>query len=180
MKTFFAALIVLTVLFVGYIWYAGQATAPGGKTYTNTSYGISFAYPDTYVLEEREVGNAERYHYAITLMDRVASRNIPQNGEGPTSITVDIFQNDLDKLLAEAWVKGNNNSNFKLSPDGLLTSTTVADEEALRYTWDGLYRGESVVLSHKDTIIMLSVQWISEEDQIVDDFARVLSSVNLQ
>ena len=177
MKTFFGALIILAILFAGYFLYTGQATEPdGGKTYANASYGISFAYPDTYVLEEREVGNAERYHFAITLMDRIASENIPQNGEGPTSITIDIFQNNLDKLSTEAWVKGNSNSNFKLSADGLLTSTTVAGREALHYTWDGLYRGESTVFAHKDNIVMLSVTYLSPTDTIVSNFANVLAS----
>src|SRR3989344_2692375 len=151
----------------------------GSVLYRNPTYSISFQYPDRYELREREAGTQERYHYSITLIDKEAFPEIPQNGEGPPAITVDIFQNNLDTLLIEQWVHGTNDSNFKLSPDDALTSTTVAGVPALSYTWDGLYLGRSVVLSHKDNIVVLSVQWLTEEDAIIEDSAKVLASLKL-
>lgn len=171
---------LLIVLVGGFLWYKGQSPKVSDvETYANTTYGISFEYPGTYALQEREVGNAQRYHQALTLIDKEALANIPQNGEGPPAINVDIFQNNLDKLSIERWVRGSNNSNFKLSPDGTLTSGTVAGAPSLSYLWDGLYRGRSVVLSHKGNIIMLSVQWLTEEDAIIEDFADMLASFRL-
>lgn len=154
------------------------------EMYENAIYDISFAYPSTYALQEREVGDGHRYHYSITLIDKETLANVPQNGEGPPSITIDIFQNNLDKLSIEDWVRGTSFSNFKLSPDGRLASSTVANAPALSYTWDGLYRGESVVFAHpgaagKDNIIMLSVTSLTHEDSIRSNFAMLLASISL-
>ena len=177
-------ILVLVLLIGGSVWYMNRTSvAPsveeGNVLYTNPTYNISFQYPDRYELREREVGTQERYHYSVTLIDKEAFPEIPQNGEGPPVIAVDVFQNDLDTLLIEQWVHGTNDSNFKLSPDDALTSTTVAGAPALSYTWDGLYRGKSVVLSHRDSIIVLSVQWLTEEDAIIKDFADLLTSLEL-
>lgn len=150
-------------------------------TYESAQYGISFRYPDTYVLTERDMeGSAQRRHHVITLMDKVAAANIPENGEGPTSITVEIFQNDLDKQDVEQWVKGTNNSNFKLSPDGTLSEGQVAGSPSVSYTWDGLYRGESTVFAHSQNIVMASVTYLTPSDQIRADFAAILASIALK
>jgi len=179
---------ILLVLAVGgYLYFADTAVAPTGEPnieemmqqYQNTTYGISLAYPNTYALQEREVGNGERAHYSITLIDKVALANAPQNGEGPPAITIDIFQNDIDQLLINEWVQGSSFSNFKLSPDGVLASTTLAGAPALTYTWDGLYRGKSFVAAHKGNIVMVSGQFLAAEDEIVSDFNAVVSSLKL-
>lgn len=147
------------------------------EQYVNHTYGISFEYPNTYQLREIEVGNAERAHYSITLADTEALRNLPEAGEGPPTITVDIFQNDIDKLSVDTWLKNSNNSNFKLSPDDVIEPTTLGGASALSYTWDGLYRGKSIVATHRDAIIMVSGQFLSAEDQIVKDYEQIVSSL---
>lgn len=147
------------------------------EQYVNETYGISFEYPNTYQLREIEVGNAERAHYSITLADAEALRNLPEAGEGPPSITVDIFQNDIDGLSVDMWLKNSNNSNFKLSPDDVIEPATLGGEPALSYTWDGLYRGKSTVATHRDSIIMVSGQFMTPEDQIVKDYEQVISSL---
>ncbi len=147
--------------------------------YTNVEHGISFTYPDTYILNEMEVGNGERWHYNITLIDKEAAANVPQNGEGPISITIDIFQNNLDKLTIAEWVNNVSYSNFKLILGGALTSITLADKEALAYTWDGLYRGDSIVFEHDGNIVMLSVTYLSPEDDIISDFVNIALSLEL-
>lgn len=175
-------IVLLAVLLVGgYLWQnRGTKEVPiveeTTQVYTSTSYGFSFTYPNTYVLEERELGSGERFHHNITLIDREAGANIPQNGEGPPSITIDVIQNDIDGLSVTEWVNNDSRSNFKLSPDSVLASTTVADREAVRYTWDGLYRGESVVFEHNGSIIMVSVSLFEPADTIRSNFAEILSS----
>ena len=181
MKALVVILLVLVALGGGYFWYTGQPSGTSGDvaTYTNAGYGISFTYPNTYALQEREVGNAERYHYAIVLTDKKALANIPQNGEGPTAIVMDVFQNSLDQLSVEEWIRGSNSSNFKLSPNDVLTPKTVAGAPAFSYVVDGLYRNDVVVFAHKGNIVMLSVSYFSSQDQIRADFAGVLSSVSV-
>ena len=182
MKMIPSALVFLIILGVGvYVFMSEpwQRPAPPSSTYANSVYGISFSYPAGCVLDEREAGNGERSRYVITLISGEALANIPQDGEGPPAITIDIFQNNLDKQKVEEWIRGNSFSNFKLSPDDALASTTVAGRDAYAYTWDGLYRGESTVFAHKDNIIMASVTYLSPEDAIRPDFFQILASLAL-
>jgi hypothetical protein len=67
-------------------------------------------------------------------------------------------------------------SNFQLSPDGVLTETSLAGEEALAYGWDGLYRGNSIALSRGENVYVLSVTYLETSDQIRADFAGVAAS----
>jgi len=161
---------------------ADRDTAPEGalKIYSSDALGISFQYPSNYILKERNTGNAEREAYAITLMDKDDVANIPVGGEGPTAITVDFFQNNVDNLTPEQWIQNTQDSNYKLSPDGVLTPTTVGRVSALAYSWDGLYRGNSIVFGHKRNIVMLSVTMMTPDDQIVTDFAGVVASIQLE
>lgn len=178
---------VLVVLFAilivgGYLWQnRGERGMPIAvdteQTYQSAEYGISFTYPDSYVLEERELGTGERFHHNVTLMDREAAANIPQNGEGPTTITVDFIQNNIEKLSIEDWIRNDSRSNFKLSPDGELVATTMGEKEALTYIWDGLYRGQSIVFAHKETIVMYSVTYMTSDDEIVFDSIGIFESI---
>jgi hypothetical protein len=182
MKMIPSALVFLIILGVGvYVFMSApwQRPAPPPSTYLSSIYGISFSYPETYALQEREVGNGERYHYVITLIDKDALANVPVDGEGPPAISIDIYQNNLDKQKAEEWIRGSGFSNFKLSPDGAIRTTTAAGVPAYSYTWDGLYRGESVVFAHKGNIIMASVSYLSAEDAIRSDFSNILASLAL-
>ncbi len=174
------------VLFVAaMLWFfAAPPKAASMSTYRSVTYGISFEYPNSYELQEREVGNAERAHYSIVLIDKEALANIPQNGEGPPTINVDIFQNNLDKTPIETWIRGTNYSNFKLSPDGVLASTTIAGKPAFSYVVDGLYRSDAIVFAHpgragKNNIIMLSVGSLTPKDRIRKDFENVVASITL-
>ncbi len=149
--------------------------------YVNETYGLTFSYPDTYVLSERDAeGNAMRAHHTIVLMDKNDAASIPANGEGPTTISIDIFGNGIDKQTVEAWIKNSSNSNFKLSIDDVLASTTLSGVPGFSYTWDGLYRGESTVVSNSDDILMFSVTYRDSTDVIREDFRSLLRSTELQ
>lgn len=148
--------------------------------YENTVYGIGFSYPDNYVITERDMpGSAERGHHVITLMDRTAA-NIPVGGEGPTTITVEVFQNNIDTQTPENWIKNTSVSNYKLSTDGIIKQGFIVGTPSLTYTWDGLYRGESTVIEHRDNVVVFSVTTMTATDQIRYDFDGVLSSVTLK
>ncbi len=146
------------------------------KTYENAEYGIAFEYPARYVLEEKEVGNAQQSHFAIILTEAAISTTTAS--EGPTAITFDIYQNNIDNVSVQKWVTDNNTSNFNLAL-GPVATTTVVGKEALAYTWDGLYRGDSVVFAHNTNIVMSSVTYMTPEDQIRKDFSSVLQSLRL-
>ncbi|MBI4093585.1 hypothetical protein HY417_01355 [Candidatus Kaiserbacteria bacterium] len=182
MRFVWGILVLIVVLAGVYLWFGASTEAPQTverETFDSATYGISFKYPSTYALQEREIGDGHRYHYAITLIDKKALANIPQNGEGPPVIAIDIFQNNLDQLSIEEWVRGTSFSNFKLSPDGRIASTSIASVPALLYAWDGLYLGESMVFSHRDNIVMLSVTSLAREDKIREDYFNLRRTVSL-
>lgn len=149
------------------------------QTYENATLGISFVYPQEYELAERDLGTGERSHHVITLTHTSATTTAVENGEGPPSITLDIFEDTIDALSIERWIKNTAASNFKLSVDGVLSTTTVAGKLGLTYTWDGLYRGETTVIEHGGNVLMFSVSFIDSADTIRDDFQALLESVHL-
>jgi hypothetical protein len=154
------------------------------SNYSNDSYGISFSYSNRYFLVEKEVGNAMRGHYHIQLVEDTEfnhklMRGEIQGAEGPVSISFDIYQNNLDKQSLLSWVKNNNESNYKLII-GDLASTTIAKNEAVAYSYDGLYRGDVIVFAHKDSIVMATVTYSNLSDQIRNDFTSVLSSLTFK
>lgn len=182
-------LILIAVLVVvgGVFFFSKDLPAPAPvdnetstTQYKNEQYGLSFEYPNTYVLQEKEVGNGERAHYSIVLLDKEWLANIPEGGEGPPAISIDIFQNNIEQMKVEDWIRGTNFSNFKLSPDEKLSTTTVAGAEAHTYRWDGLYQAESYVLSHKDNIVMFAVTFNAPEDKVRSEFSQILNSLVLK
>jgi hypothetical protein len=143
-------------------------------TYTNDKFGFTFDYPDTYTVEERNLDTGNRYHTSIVLISKGFVP--PDGGEGPTTINLDIYQNNLDNLSIERWIKETSASNYKLSSDGKLTSLTVDGEDALTYNWDGLYSGQTIVFEHDNNIYALSVTHMTPTDQILSDFEIVYDS----
>lgn len=153
------------------------------KEYRSDVYGIAFAYPHDYFLDEYEMGDAHRARHSIVLSEDNETNRAIREGrmmetEGTPSITIDIYQNNLDKQTTEEWVTGSAYSNFKLG-DGTFESVTVAGVSALHYFWDGLYRGESLVFAHKGNIIMLSGTYLEPADRIRGDFGAVVQSFRL-
>lgn len=149
-----------------------------GNKYTNETYGINFYYPDDYLLDEGEVGNGERGHYVITLAPKDAFP-LPAGGEGPPTITIDIYQNGLDNLTLDSWLKNTSFSNFKLS-DGKYSTTTISGILGVRYHWSGLYEADTTAFIYKKSIIAISGMYISPEDKIRGDFDKVINSLRLK
>ena len=144
--------------------------------YANGTYGISFAYPETYVVSEGERGTPERPHYAIVLTHQ-DDVDLPIGGEGPTTITLDVYANAPEKTLS-TWLHTTPESNLTLG-DGALEEMVVGKVPALAYRWSGLYEGKSVALLHDGSVIVLSVTYLAPEDAIVHDFDTVLRSLTL-
>lgn len=186
-KWILAGIAIIAALLLGG-WYVMQnrSTTDGGtqtpvtsrtlKTYYDERYGIAFNFPDTYAVKENDSTGEGAKRHSIIVGEKSAIENPPVDSEAPPAITIDIYANPQNQS-AEAWVKGNNNSNFKLSPDGQLTPIKVGGEDAMAYGWDGLYRSTSIVLNHKKQIFMLSVGSNAPSDQIVKDFAEVVASI---
>jgi hypothetical protein len=154
------------------------ATSSDMQTYDNAARGISFVYPEGYVVSEEERGTGERGHYSIMLV-RDEDRVPPVNGEGPTAITFDIYQNNIDKQSLVTWLNNSSASNFKLS-NGAYASTTVAGQPAVTYAWSGLYEGKTVAFLHKDSIVALSVTYMNPDDSNLGVYDIVRTSLKLK
>ncbi|HEX2792614.1 MAG TPA: hypothetical protein VHO23_02770 [Candidatus Paceibacterota bacterium] len=178
------ALIVLSILLAALLIGAGylflretQPLLPALARYENPAYGIAFSYPETYVLSEAERGNGARGHYAITLTAK-ADGPAPENGEGPTAITVDIYQNNLDRYSLIEWVSGTDIANYKLS-DGSFKERTIGGERALTDEWSGLYEGKTTTFLHEASAVAVTATYLTPRDPILDDYERVLASFEL-
>ncbi len=182
MKKLYTIFVLVVLVGLGLYLAGRQPDAPGTSSplaaeYRNDAYGVSFSYPEGYVLQEGEHGSAHRAHYAVTLI-REEDSAPRENSEGPTAISVDIYQNNLDQQQLVSWLKGTNDSNFKLS-DGTYASTTVDGVEAVQYRWSGLYEGETTAFRHNGNIIAVSVTYITPQDANIATYRDVLRSFTL-
>jgi hypothetical protein len=99
--------------------------------------------------------------------------------EGPTAITIDVYQNNLDKQDAESFIKGSSDSNYKLG-NGVLATTTRGSVVGTEYSWSGLYEGRSFVIAKPDYIYMFSVTRLDSTDRILQDFDNLLRTVTIK
>lgn len=160
-----------------------RADSANLATYESEEFGLSFKYPSQYLLIERETGNAERRAYSITLIENTpGNRDLLSGrvvGEGPPAITIQLFQNDLDSYTAEEWIRGVNESNFKLSPEQTLSKATISGKEALSYRWSGLYEATTIVQPRPKWLYAFTVTYLEMGAPIVQDFVTVRDSVKI-
>lgn len=185
-----AVIIALAVLVGGtYYFFFRDAEAPGvvveeQNIFASAALGVGFEYPDGYFVVERDVSTPQRSHHFVMLLEdtphnrAVVAGEAPET-EGPVAISLDVFDNVEDATL-EQWVRGNGNSNFKLSPDDALTETSVGGVSALSYKWDGLYAADAVAVAHEGRIYLFSVTWIDGASHMRADFAEVLQTVQFE
>jgi hypothetical protein len=186
---------VLVALVVGYISYMVHRAEPASTEmtqttdntpvtallYTSDTYGIAFNYPSSYALTQKDVradtANKIVAHHNITLTN--TSAQTPNNGEGPTAITLDIYPNPKNGLIQD-WIKNTDASNYKLAVDSNMQNAMIGGTAAYAYTWSGLYYGNNFVFSHKNYIIMASVTYLTTGDAILNDFTQIMSTLKLR
>ena len=159
--TVFVGLLVIVFLF----WLLSSSGTL--KKYESPSLGISFDYPDKYTLTERDLGG----QYVVTLIEDTTPR---ENSEGPTSINLVV--NKGQTSTPESWVKtspaSNYNSNF-----GEYEVVKFNDLSGVFYTADGLYLSDNHVFSYNNSIVHISVTYITKDDVIRKDLAKMLKTL---
>ena len=182
------ATIFIVIIAIAGIFYFSSKKGPdemkNTATYTNTSYGVSFEYPAHYFLTEREVGNGERHHYLVMLVedtefnrDLIAGKIL--GTEGPIAITLDIYQNNLDKLTAEMWMKNTSESNFKLG-NGSYDVGIAGGLQVVSYLWDGLYRGKTVAIANDNNVYAFTATYNADSDMTIRDLDQLLGTVKIK
>ncbi len=156
-----------------------STSTPGtqARTFTSTTYGISFQYPASYTLREDDATFQGTSIHVVTLSDTEALAQAPLNGEGPPSINVSI--SSTTATSTESWIRTSSVSNFALAATTTLSSMTVNGMPALSYQSDGLYSTNNVVLLQGGRAYHFSVAWITREDDIIEDFEQLLDTVRL-
>jgi hypothetical protein len=161
-----------------------QKPVNGLYSYASKVYSFSFQYPEQYVLDEKNVSTTKEKRHTFTLItqtDKELMNAIGNNTDAvPTSITIDVFPEAATTQDVPTWVKNNAASNFKLSKNKVLATTTLAGIPAYAYTWDGLFGANSVAFAYKGNIIVASMTYITAQDVIWKDFGTVLQSIKLQ
>lgn len=151
------------------------------KTYSNSTYGVSFEYPDTYYITEQQLTDPRiATGVAVTLLEKGVT--FPEFGDGPTAITLNIYNQALVDIPNEnpldVWIRSSPFSNFKTATVVAPTQVTLASLDARTYTWDGLYPGTSVVTGNNKNIFMFSVTYNGQTDTMKQqDFAKILTTV---
>jgi hypothetical protein len=189
MNSFYAILVGIVVLaaVIGGIFYFRAKTPTASqnstvaadtralKTYYDPRYGVAFNFRDSYTVQDHDSTSGVKHH-TIIVGDKAALANPPKDSEGPPVMTIDIYDNPT-KASTEKWIKNNDFSNYKLSQNSALSTTTVAGIPAYAYPWDGLYTSLSIVFPDNGKMYMMSVNYNSPSDQIYKDFAEVVASM---
>lgn len=149
-------------------------------SYVSNKHGLSFNYPKNYFVALEKNTDGEREQHTVMLAeDTPAVRELFSNPgfatEFPPTITIRIFQNNLDNYTLQSFVEGTSFSNFKLS-DGIKTETTIGGEKAWRYRATGLYENNNVVVARPEYVYMFTAFFNSPDDQILKDFDAVLKT----
>lgn len=170
MRKILLGLIAILVLGGLFVWGTSKT-----QTYRNENIGIAFTYPSVYVLQEHDAVGGDMSHQRITLINE-ADAEPRENSEGPTAITLDVWKVGSTTPSLLSWLKDSPDSNFALGT-GAYSSTTVSRQEALEYSWSGLYEGKSTAVLRGDTLYNFSVTRITPEDIILKDFEEMLKTV---
>jgi hypothetical protein len=141
--------------------------------YSSEGAAIQFTFPTQYELSEyTELGANDEAHRIITLL---ADAAVPENGEGPTAITIQIFSNSERASLVD-WVMENALSNYALG-NGEMSTRKIGDIDGMQYMWNGLYQGKSIAILFDEKVYVFSVTFDGFDDPILGDFERVVQSV---
>ena len=173
-------LLIGLAIFAGVCYFADEGKAPivlesSEQTYQGEGVKVSFTYPDSYELQERNLTINDNMVRVITLLQKGVV--IPEGGEGGTAITLAVFE-EKEPISLTDWVHSMTNT-FPVPTDGFdYQEIEVGGEKALAYTSTGLYESDNVAIAKGNKVYVFSASWLTRDDQILKDFARLLASVS--
>lgn len=137
--------------------------------YSNIEYGVSFEYPSNLYLSEKEMSSSSP-QFSVALVESSSDAEA-----SPVSIFVDVYMNKGD-LSAKDWI-------FK-ETNWTTAGQSIKDVEVrgltgVIYEYDGLYPGKAYVFTSKGRTYVLSVNWLSLDDQLIKDFDMIINSLSI-
>ncbi|HEY9604185.1 MAG TPA: hypothetical protein V6C85_21400 [Allocoleopsis sp.] len=156
-----------------------RQTPPSQNVYRSTRFGISFNYSKAYVVdnskENQQPKPGETLQGAIALWKnsdyQALQRQNFQGSEPPPNISISVYSNPkrlpLSQLKDTLSIGSRNDRTI-----------TVAGQNAIAYTSDGLYASDNVLLSSPDgqRVIRLSRGYLNVSDPSRLVFQQVVSS----
>ena len=183
MKKLILVLLVVIIALIGVavFFFRPVEVQKESKTYKSDEYGIQFSYPEKYFIAREITNSGERTQHAIVLAEDTSENRTlfsdPNSAtEGPPTITIALFQNNLDNYTVGNFVENTNFSNFKLS-DGNTAEVIIGGESGLRYRATGLYENENAVIARPKYVYMFTAFFNSPIDPILFDFEEILKTV---
>lgn len=167
---------------------ADQGSNPateGLAAYADAGLGFEFAYktgPDGYVLEEMkpasEPGSPLQTLVLLPTRDkeRLLREGAPMGGEGPATLTINIFDNAMKRQPGVWAMEQSAYSNYGLKR-GEVTETVVGGANAVAYAADGLYPSTNVVVAHGSKIYLFTGMVPDETSSLRTDFLALLETV---
>lgn len=151
-----------------------------GTLYSSPEQSLSFTYAPTLYLQENK-NPAGRAVLSLVLVEDTEENREVLDGrttvprEGPPTITIEVYPNP-DKLPAEDWVRADSTWTVRTSDAAPIGRGQIT---GVTYSWSGLYEGRSVIVTKDTRAYVFSVTWLTEEDRLLEEFDRILSSVTL-
>lgn len=149
-------------------------------TYSSGDLGLEFNYKtgtEGYVVQESTpVGDPDLVRAIVLIPSEEAGKVPPIGGEGPATITIQVFKN-TKKQWSRTWADEHvqySNINLKI---GEVSETVVGGANAIRYRADGLYASENFVVANGEYIYMFSGMFLDENSTLRKDFAPIVNSV---
>lgn len=150
-------------------------------TYHNTALGISFQYPEGeygYILTEVKTlsDNADLLKSLAFMTGRESDVASGTPLEVPPTISVNMFKNSKNKDLA-VWAEQNKTfSNFGMKTD-VPAEFMISGAKAIRYTSDGLYQSDNVIIANGGYIYVITGAYVDELSQTHKDFLGLIGSI---
>lgn len=181
-------IVVLVGIFFGLNFSKnGPATEiPLKAQYKSLDTGVVFDYrqdSDGYeILPVRtsEINQSEFVEgFTLMLKSDYESMKEMKNTEGPATINIAIYKNNKN-LDAVSWIDENPLISNKNLMVGDKSETVFGGVKAIRYTVDGLYRIDTVVLSQGNFIYLFAGAYPDESSVLRRDFSDLLNSVRFE
>ena len=159
-----------------------ESANPAYSTYTNEELGFLFNYrtgTTGYTIDEPFISEGERVKKILVLQSpeaRAFAENPLEGTESPATITILIFDN-AEGLSPRAWANANPMySNITLASDEVV-ETTLGGVSAIRYTVDGLYMIDTVVVTWGAHTYVFNGAFMEKNSDLRKDFLALLETV---